>query len=80
MLNEHLKSWKTRHPELVKEIRNALYVDDLMTGGVNAEEVGEKKSTAIEVFDDARFKLHKWHSNLSEFEATEPQQNENNES
>ena len=42
MLNEHLKSWERRHPELVKEIRNGLYVDDLMTGGVNAEEVGER--------------------------------------
>ena len=76
VLNEHLKSWETRHPELVKEIRNGLYVDDLMTGGVNAKEVGEKKSKSIEVFNDARFKLHKWHSNLSELEATDPQQNE----
>ena len=45
-------------------------------GGVNAKEVGEKKSKSIEVFNDARFKLHKWHSNLSELEATDPQQNE----
>ena len=76
VLNEHLKTSETRHSELVKEIRNGLYVDDLMTRGVNTEEVGEKKSKAIEVFDDARFKLHKCHSNLSEFEATEPEQNE----
>ena len=33
MINEHLKLWETKYPELVKEIRDGLYLDDLMTGG-----------------------------------------------
>ena len=33
IINEHLKLWETRRPELVKEIRDRLYVDNLMTGG-----------------------------------------------
>ena len=37
----------------------------LMTGGLNAKEVGEKTPNQS-----------KWHSNLSELEATDPQQNE----
>ena len=66
VLNEHLKSWKTKRPELVEEIRKNLYVDDLMTGGATITEVKEKKSQAREIFEDATFKLHKWHSNVKE--------------
>jgi hypothetical protein len=68
----------------VKEIRDGLYVDDLMTGGVNAQVVSEKKTKAIEVFEDATFKLHKWHCNISELEEKEnisrqPATNDNGE-
>ena len=66
VLNEHLKSCEERYPDLVKEIRDDLYLDDLMTRGVNAQVVSEKKTKAIEVFEDATFKLHKWHCNISE--------------
>jgi hypothetical protein len=69
VLNEHLKSWETKHPELVEEIRKNLYVDYLMTGGATITEVKEKKSQAREIFEDATFKLHKWHSNVKELES-----------
>ena len=71
VLNEHLKSWEERYLELVKEIRDGLYVDDLMTGGVKVDEVKEKKTKSTEIFNDASFKLHKWHSNASELERRE---------
>ena len=71
VLNEHLKSWEETYPDLVKEIRDGLYVDDLITGGVNAQLVSEKEIKAIEVFEDATFKLHKWHCNISELEGKE---------
>jgi hypothetical protein len=45
-----------------KETRDNLYVDDLITGGENVESVAAKRSQAVEVFEDATFKLHKWHS------------------
>jgi hypothetical protein len=57
--------------DLVKEIRDDLYVDDLITGGVNAQLVSEKKIKAIEVFEDATFKLHKGHCNISELDGKE---------
>ena len=68
VLNEHLNSWESRCPEIVKEIRDGLYVDDLMAGGVRVEEVAEKKVKVMEIFQDATFRLHKWHSNVRELE------------
>ena len=44
VINEHLKLWETRHPELVKEIRDGLYVDDLMTGGETVNTVATSAS------------------------------------
>ena len=32
VINEHLKHWEAKYPELVKEIRDDLYVDGLITG------------------------------------------------
>ena len=44
-------------------------VDDLMAGGATIEETKGKKAATIEVFQDATFTVHKWHSNSSELEA-----------
>ncbi len=68
VISQHLKSWKLKYPEVVKEIRDGLYVDDQMLGGPNVEEVAEKKAATTEVFEDATFALHKWHSNREELE------------
>lgn len=40
-----------------------------MTGGITVEEAGEKKIMATEVFEDATFSIHKWHSNANELES-----------
>lgn len=39
-----------------------------MTGGVTVEETRAKKAIATEVFNDATFSIHKWHSNVTELE------------
>ena len=49
--------------ELIKKIRDDMYVDDLVTGGESLQEVEKIKSDAIELFENGGFKLHKWHSN-----------------
>ena len=41
-----------------------------MAGGTTVDDVQTKKATAIEVFQDASFTLHKWHSNAKELEAS----------
>ena len=58
-----------RHPETVAEIRKSLYVDDLISGAPTTNEAAELKQDAIEIFDDAKFRLHKWHSNAPELES-----------
>ena len=63
-INEHLKHWEQKYPDLFKEIRDRLYVDDLMTGGVSVETVATEKAQAIDVFKDGTFKVHKCHSNV----------------
>ena len=53
----------------MKEARDDLYVDDLMLGG--GDVTTEKKSKAIEVFEDATFHLHKWYPNVESLERNE---------
>jgi hypothetical protein len=62
VINQLLDNWKDRYPEIVKELCDGMYVDDLMTGGTTVQE------TAVEVFEDATFTIHKWHSNAPELE------------
>ena len=71
VIDEHLKAWEHRYPEVVKELRDGLYVDDLMMGGATVPETKTKKSIAEEVLEDATFTLHKWHSNAVKLEANE---------
>jgi hypothetical protein len=71
VLNHHLDQWKENYSEVVKEIDDNLYVDDLMMGGATVPETKEKKTIATEVFEDAAFTTHKWHSNESELEGDE---------
>ena len=48
-----------------------------MTGGTTTDEVREKKTKAVEIFEDATFKLHKWHSNAETLESDERNSKEN---
>ena len=66
VLQQHLEKWKHPYPELVKEIRDGLYIDDLMAGEAAIKETKGKKGATVEVFQDVTFKVHKWHSNASE--------------
>ena len=86
VINQHLKTWESQYPKLIKEIRDDLYVDDLMTGGENAEITAEKKAITTEkkfittkVFKDASLTVHKWHSNVPDLVAisSSPYEKEN---
>ena len=49
-------------------------MDDLITGGTTVSETQVQKEKTIEVFNDAVFTIHKWHSNAPELEPmNEPQ-------
>ena len=57
-LEQHLSSQEEEFPLEIAEIKDGLYVDDLLSGGYVVEEVQHLKETAIEIFDRAQFKLH----------------------
>ena len=63
VIKQHLESCRERHPELTDQILNSLYVDDLIGGGTTTAKAQNLKETATTVFQEAKFKLHKWHSN-----------------
>ena len=69
-LHHHLESLKGRYPSEVEEIMKNLYVDDVITGGETTGKVRKLKETAVAMFGEAQFELHKWHSNEPELEAS----------
>ena len=68
-LDQHLTSVAEEFPDEVVEIKDSLYVDDILGGGSTVTEVESLKESAIEIFDRAHFQLHKWHSNEPSLEA-----------
>ncbi len=66
VIKEHLRSLKPKYPDLVDEIEKSLYVDDLISGSHSTKKALELKKPAKDVFSEAGFELHKWHSNVKE--------------
>ena len=68
VIEQHLKAWSHKLPQSVAEILRSLYVDDLISGDVTITKAKKLKTDAVEIFSDAGFHLHKWHSNAPELE------------
>ena len=51
-----------------------IYVDDLITGGDKITDVQTLKDIAVQIFKEAGFVLHKWHSNFLELGENNPEQ------
>ena len=68
VIEQHLETWESRMPEIVCELKRCMYVDDLLSRAQTVEQAKERKLKSIEIFDDARFKLHKWSSNVASLE------------
>ena len=68
VIEQHLAGWIDKRPESVAEISRSLYVDDLISGASDVGKCQDLKSDATEVFTDASFELHKWHSNAPKLE------------
>ena len=69
-IKQHLENLLPTYPDAVKELLKSLYVDDLLSGRPTIEKARQLKREAIEIFADANFELHKWHSNRKELETT----------
>lgn len=61
-----------KYPELVVKVHHSLYVDDLLTGGQTIQQAKTKKDRAINFFNDATFRPHKWKLNVEELEEKMP--------
>ena len=68
VINQYLDIWAERYPEIVKQLREGIYVDNLMTGGMTIAETKQKKATATEVFEDTICAIHKSHSNTPQLQ------------
>ena len=52
------------------EVKDDMYVDDLVTGGESTSEVDKIKGDSVNLFQRG-FKLHKWHSNEQALETND---------
>ena len=66
LIKQHLEACRATFLRLIQEIEKRLYVDDLVRGGPTVYAAQKIKEGAIDVFGQASFKLHKWHSNVPE--------------
>ena len=71
VIDAHLSNWEEQESEVVAKLREELYVDDLISGSATVAKAKEIKEKATSIFEDACFKLHKWHSNERELETTQ---------
>ena len=64
----HLESKKGENINKIAEIKKSLYVDDYISGGINATWVRKLKQLIINIVGEAQFIFHKWYSNIPESE------------
>ena len=63
--------YESLYLELIRKIRDNMYVDDLVTGGESLQEVEKIKSDSIELFEKQGFKPHKWQSDEPNLETND---------
>ena len=66
VIEHHLDGRSEKRSEILSEMRKNLSVDDLTGGGNSKVEAKEYKTKVMEIFVDAAFELHKWHSDQPE--------------
>jgi hypothetical protein len=71
VIEAHLSTWEDREPETFAKLKRELYVDDLISGSTTVQGASELKAKASDIFGDACFQLHKWHSNARELESNQ---------
>ena len=74
-VQHHLKKYINEFKELIQQLMEDMYVDDLISVGNNVTDVKFLRDTAVQIFREAGFVLHKWHSNYTELEDNCSQQN-----
>ena len=70
-IKHHLERYLKDQPETIMELKQSMYVDDVIGGGDSMESTKKFKENIVKIFNEAGFKLHKWHSNVAELEKEE---------
>ena len=63
-LKKYFENYRDSFEKLIRIIENDMYVDDLVTGGNNLEEVKEIKQNSVQLFKKGGFNLP-WNYNTS---------------
>jgi len=63
VLQHHIETYKAYDPEFTSKLIESFYVDDLVSGGGNADEAFTLYQKASERMKEGGFKLRKWKSN-----------------
>ncbi|XP_068707690.1 uncharacterized protein [Montipora foliosa] len=71
VIEQHLNNLQHKYPDTVEEIRRSLYVDDLISGDKTIARAQHLKEMSQTIFREAKFELHKWHSNVTILERPE---------
>ena len=64
-IRQHMEQYKAEDPEFVDRVTKSLFVDDMVCGGANTDEVSRLKQKLIERFKNGHFNMRKWKSNES---------------
>ncbi|XP_068739951.1 uncharacterized protein [Montipora capricornis] len=71
VIEQHLNNLEHKYPDTIEEIRRSLYVDDLISGDKTIARAHHLKEMSQTIFREAKFELHKWHSNVPILERPE---------
>ena len=65
-VHHHVNKYKNEYPKIVKELKENVYVDDLLTGSYTLEEALSDYEAEINIMKEGGMKLRKWTSNNAE--------------
>ena len=66
VIQHHLSKYSREHPELIAQIRNGLYVDDLVTGNDSVEAAFQVYLNSKKILNDGSLNVWKWNTNSPE--------------
>ena len=72
VIEQHVQKYRFEYPQIVDLINHSLYIDDLVSGGVNASEVFTLYKVAKHIMKRRGFNLREWNSNVTGFMETDP--------
>ena len=67
----HLEQYKREYADTINTLKRDTYVDDIQGGGDSIKSLRRFKVEATRIMAEARFTLHKWHSNVRALELDE---------